>query len=373
MKASDPRPRRRVLRVHHGAVVAAWRARERHLRELGFEILLVTAQRWDEGGRVVRCEPLPGEDVVPIRTFGSHPALFIYDPRALWGLLRRCRWDLLDVHEEPYSLAAAELRMFRRLCSPRAPLLLYTAQNIAKRYPLPVRVLERLALRDAAGIYACSQGAADVIRTKGYEGDLRVVPLGVELERFNPRAPIPATVSPFRVGYVGRLLPQKGVVVLLETVAKEPDWHLDVVGAGPDGPRLRERADALGLQDRVRFRGAVPHEDLPGVYRSFDAVCIPSLRTPRWVEQFCRVAVEAMASGVPVVASDDGSLPDVVGDAGLLVPPGDAAALHAALTRVASNGELRTSLAARGLERSRRYSWAEVARQHAELYRKVLT
>jgi glycosyltransferase involved in cell wall biosynthesis len=99
---------------------------------------------------------------------------------------------------------------------------------------------------------------------------------------------------------------------------------------------------------------------------------VPSLETPGWIEQFGRVAVEAMAAGTPVVASDSGSLAEVVGDAGILVPPGNPAALAAALARLAESPGERNRLAARARRRAERWSWPVIACRQAELYRRVM-
>ncbi len=364
----------RALRVSHSAVVEAWRDREVELARAGIDVTLVTAETWDEGGRRVRCVGRPGERVVAARTFGRHPALFVYDPRPIWRLLRRARFDLIDLHEEPYSLAVAELRVLRRLAARPAPLLLYSAQNIYKRYPWPVRRLERGALRAAAAIYPCSTGAAGVLRRKGYVGALRVLPLGVDITRFAPTETL-AAASPrtgLRLAYVGRLVPEKGVDVVLRAMAGEPGWKLEVLGTGPEEGTLRAQTTTLGIADRVAFLGAVAQEDLPDAYRRADVLVVPSQVTPAWTEQFCRVAVEAMACGVPVVASNVGSLPEVVGDGGLLVPPGDPDALHAALQRLDDNEPLRRKLGAAGRDGSERFSWAAVGAAHASLYREVL-
>ena len=101
-------------------------------------------------------------------------------------------------------------------------------------------------------------------------------------------------------------------------------------------------------------------------------LAVPSLETPAWIEQFGRVAVEAMASGVPVVASDSGSLPEVLADAGVLVPPGDAAALAGALERLRDDRSERTRLADAGRRRSSYFSWPAVAERHHALYEEML-
>src|SRR4051794_10565110 len=98
----------KILRISHSAVVDAWRERERELRRKGMLLRLVSARSWDEAGRQVPLQARTGEDVVGIRTFGSHPALFVYDPVRLWRELGR-EVDVLDVHEEPYALATAEV------------------------------------------------------------------------------------------------------------------------------------------------------------------------------------------------------------------------------------------------------------------------
>ena len=101
-------------------------------------------------------------------------------------------------------------------------------------------------------------------------------------------------------------------------------------------------------------------------------VAVPSLETPSWIEQFGRVAVEAMASGVAVVASDSGSLPEVVAEAGILVPPDDVGALAAALGRLRDRPGERARLAGAGRRRAARYGWDQVAARQLELYRTVV-
>jgi glycosyltransferase involved in cell wall biosynthesis len=351
-------------------VVSAWRARDRELIARGVELTLVSPVRWNEGGRDVALEP--GEDrfVVPARTLGRHPYLFVYDPRPLVRELRRRKLDVLDVHEEPASLAAFELRLLARLFQPGVPMVLYGAQNIAKRYPPPFRWIERASLRRAAGTYPCNEAAGRIFRRKGFTGVVATLPLGVDVDRFAP-ATGEWPPGPLRVGYVGRLEPHKGVHVLLEAVAGLDEVTVAVHGDGPAAGDLVALADRLGVAGRVRFCGFAAHDTLPEVYRSFDVLAVPSLTTPSWTEQFGRVAVEGMASGLAVVASTAGALPEVVGDAGVLVPEGDVAAWRTALARLAAEPAERVRLGALARERARRFTWAAVAGGHLALYQQV--
>ncbi|SKC37563.1 glycosyltransferase [Krasilnikoviella flava] len=366
----------RVLRISHSAVVDAWRGREVELRRHGDHVRVLTAAVWDEGGRDVRPSPAPDEELETARTLGRHPALFLYDPRALWRVLGE-PWDVLDIHEEPVALATAEilgLRAVRRFVDAArgrrarpAPYLLYSAQNLLKRYPWPFRALEAAALRGAAAVVTCNHDAARIVRYKGARGLVQRIPLGLDTTRFTPstaRADDPAP-GRVRVGYAGRLTTQKGVDVLLAAVARDESLGLVVAGAGPEEVRLRRAAAPLG--DRVTFLGPLDTDDLPAFYRGLDVLVVPSVETPGLAEQFGRVVVEAMACGTPVVATRVGSVPDVVAGAGVLVAPGDPAALLDGI-RQATRPQTARVLRLAGLDRARECSWPEVAGRYRAVY-----
>jgi glycosyltransferase involved in cell wall biosynthesis len=416
-----------VLRISHSAVVTAWRRREAAMRQLGTRVDLIAARRWNEGGVDVTCSPAPGEPVVRARTWGNHPCGFVYDPRPLWDALRRRAYDVIDIHEEPYSLAAAEVLLLLAVASlsgspnRRTPVVVYSAQNICKRYPWPVRLLERLVQRKAAGAYACSRGAAEVLRRKGFRGRIDVVPLGIDLEEYRPSSPDGARAgrrgalrgqgdgelaggdgdrasgdgdrasgdgdrangvrddgdgdAGLVVGYAGRLEIRKGILALIDAVAGEPVWSLLIAGDGPDRHRVQQHIAEARPKANVTLLGHLgedPRADnLADFYRRLDVLAVPSLPTPGWIEQFGRTAIEAMACGVPVVASDTGALSEVVGDGGILVPPGIALALHGALRELADDEGLRRRVAARARCQAQGFSWAEVAARHLALYEAV--
>ncbi|MGH9105822.1 MAG: glycosyltransferase, partial [Acidimicrobiales bacterium] len=389
-------PLLRVLRVSHSSVVTGWRQREHWLRQSGLDVELLTAHKWSEGGTEVPLRAAPGEPVTGVRTVGRHPCGFFYAPSGLWRALRSAGYDLVDLQEEPYSLAALQVVVTRWLARRAGPTVFYSAQNLPKRHPWPVRMAEQVVLRASQGAYPCNEAAAANLRRKGFAGIVRVVPLGVDPPALPgtalpgtalPGAALPGTALPggapaavrppsggewaLRVGYAGRLVTEKGVHVALEAVLGEPSWALGLAGEGPERERLADRVERAGAGDRVELLGHCEGPSLAAFYRSIDVLVVPSLPTSGWEEQFGRVAVEAMAHGAPVVSSTSGSLPEVIGDAGLLVPPGDAAALHAALAGLQHDPGQRAALAAKGLRRARAYSWEAVARQQAALYRAV--
>ncbi len=142
-----------VLRIYHSGVVSSWRDRERFLIALGVRVRLVSPRRWNEGGAVAPLDADADDFVVGIGTVGTHPNLFLYEPWGLWRALRADRYDVIDIHEEPVSLAAAEVQLLAWIASRRAPFCLYSAQNIDKTLPAA------LPLDRAAGVAPGRRGA----------------------------------------------------------------------------------------------------------------------------------------------------------------------------------------------------------------------
>lgn len=172
--------------------------------------------------------------------------------------------------------------------------------------------------------------------------------------------------------FVGTLEPRKNVPTLLRAFhdlrQRAYDVHLAIVGR--KGWLYEEVFAALTkfkLADHVHFLENVPYEDLARLYNAASCLTLPS-----HYEGFGLPPLEAMACGTPVVVSDRSSLPEVVGDAGLLVDPDSPEELSAALARVLDDSELRTSLRQRGLARSSEFSWAKAAHQTMAVYEQVL-
>jgi glycosyltransferase involved in cell wall biosynthesis/ubiquinone/menaquinone biosynthesis C-methylase UbiE len=361
----------RVLRIYHSGVVSSWRARDRELRRLGCDVRLLTSQRWNEGGTVVALDEGDDQFVTGVRTVGRHPSLFLYDPIGVWRALRAGTFDVLDIHEEPTSLAAAEVQLLARAARVRTPFALYSAQNIDKRYPVPFRWLERIALRRATAVHTCNDSVGDILRRKGFDGIVCNLGLGIDTEQFSPSRNLVES-DRIRVGYVGRLEQHKGVDVLLDAAAEVGQCMVTVVGDGPDRSRLERRIEALGLNDRASMVGPADQSELPDHYRSFDVLAVPSLVTSSWIEQFGRVAVEAMACATPVIASTSGALPEVVDGAGVLCPPGDAHALAGAIEGLRRDRRELDRLAALARRRAEHFSWSNIACNQRALYREML-
>lgn len=186
---------------------------------------------------------------------------------------------------------------------------------------------------------------------------MRVVLLGYDPRQFSPDAgPGPVTAEPYAL-YVGNILPHKNLLRLVEAFAAlVPRIPARLVIRGRGRPvharALAARIGALGLGDRVDWQPYSNAEELPTLYRHARMLLLPSLH-----EGFGLTALEAMACGTPVVTSNTSSLPEVVGDAALLVDPRNTAALTEAMARLFSDDRLAKELGERGLERARGFSW----------------
>ena len=366
----------RVLMISKACLVGAY---QRKLEEIArfpdVELMVAVPSSWRDGSRVIRLERAHTagyELVVEPLVFNGSFHLHFY-PR-LRLLLRAFAPDVVHVDEEPYNLAT--FHALRLAKSAGSRVLWFTWQNLNRRYPLPFRLIERYNMRHADHAIAGSVGAAQVWREKGYTGPLAIIPqFGVDPDDFTPRLGERDPTCGFLIGYAGgRLVPEKGVDLLLEAVAGLPRvWRLSIVGAGPEQERLETLARRLGLSDRVSFEGVISSLRMPDFYRELDALVLPSRSRPNWVEQFGRVLIEAAACGVPVVGSDCGEIPNVVGDAGLIFPEGDADALRQHLMRLMRDSDLWADLARRGRERVlAHFTQAQVAAQTVAVYRELV-
>lgn len=366
----------RVVRIAHASLTPALRGRERALakRFPQIEMEVVTPPRWCETG--VDVETVP-DDLFPVRTartfFSKHIQLFAYDPFPIIEAFRRHRPHIIDMDHEPYSVQCAEIITLRNLFAPNTPIVMQTAQNILKKYPPPFSILEKRAFRQVSAAYMCSETVREVLTTKNFQKPTQIAYFGVDLEMFQPTAR--DANEPFTIGYIGRLMQQKGVLVLADALAqiKSENWRLLVVGDGEARPAMEKKLADHGLSGRCQFIGAVQYDQTPEYFQKIDVLALPTITTDKIREQFGRVIIEAMACRVPVIGSTCGAIPEVIGDAGIVVPEGDATALAEALRQIINDKNLHKNLADAGSRRVKEnFTWERVAEQIFSLYRRVL-
>jgi glycosyltransferase involved in cell wall biosynthesis len=374
--------KRQLLMIGHSYVVALNRrlCREVALAGGGRLDVTVAAPAFFQGDlQPIRLERQGDEpfalEPIPTR-LSKIPHLFTHG-RKLGSLLRGRRWDVVHAWEEPYILASAQIAYHTRQ---EAALVFSSFQNLPKTYPPPFRQIEQYCLRRASGWTAFGRTVAENLRERpGYrDRPMRTIPLGVDLDVFRPdvearRATLQtlgwSEGGPPVVGYLGRFVPQKGIELLMRALDQvEPStWRMLWVGGGPMEGALRSWAERYG--DRVRVVTGVGHDAVPAHLAAMDLLAAPSQTTPRWKEQFGRMLLEAMGTGVPVVASDSGEIPHVVDDAGRIVPEADEPAWVAALRDLIESPTRRRELGERGLARAQdRFAWPIVAREYLEFF-----
>jgi D-inositol-3-phosphate glycosyltransferase len=371
----------------------------RALGRLGFEIDVFTRSQdpaipevvgLGPGARVVHVPAGPARPIARAAV-AEHLEAFA-DRVEAFRAREGARYDL--VHSHYWLSGLAGLGLARRWDVPLVHMFhtLGAIKNAVARGSGDTEPAERLAaeVRIAAGadrlVASTLIERADLAWHLGADPRrVAIIPCGVDVELFRPRAPADARA---RLGldaehvllFVGRLTPIKGLETLLRALAvlrsdglAAARLTLLVVGGtkgdSADGARLHRLAQDLGLCPWVDFRGAQPQDALPDYYAAADLCLMPSR-----YESFGMVALEAMASGVPVIASRAGGLAVTVQDGvtGRLVPEGDVAALAEAVTGLLADEPGRRALGLRAVAWARRFAWPSIGRSVAELYGELI-
>lgn len=223
-------------------------------------------------------------------------------------------------------------------------------------------------VRENADMFlAVTEQAMNALISEGVPASrIRVVGAGIDVDRFKPgpanfrwRTRFGLAGDEAVILYVGSLLKSKGVRDLLAAAQLLREWGISqkkpfrvlLIGQGPEASQLRMMTRQLGLNQMVIFGGSICYDDMPEIHRLADIFVLPSIPTPTWEEQFGMVLAESMATGKAVVSTLSGAIPEVVGDAGVLVPPGNPAALAHALHELLRDGAWRGELGQRAHQR----------------------
>jgi len=366
--------------ISKALIAGAYQRKAEELAARGVDLTVVVPPYWwDDAGRRTPLERRHTRGyrlVVEPMAFNGHFHLHWY-PRL--GRRFRQPYDLVHMDEEAYNLSTLQAMLLSRRAGARS--LFFTWQNLRRRYPPPFSWIEQVNYRLAAGAIAGSGEAAQVLRRKGFAATrpVWVIPqFGIDPAVIHrqpgERPPGPDGAPPFTIGFVGRLVPQKGAHLLVEAAARlNGNIRLEFLAWGPEEGRIRALAARLGLESSLTVSPPLPSDEVPRFLSGLDVLVLPSLTTPAWKEQFGRVLVEAMACQVPVVGSTCGEIPHLIGDAGLIFPEGDVEALAASLRQLQESPPLRAALAARGYSRAlAHYTQAQIAEQTVAAYRALL-
>ncbi len=333
----------RVLSIAHAAV-------KRHIGRLRYhpfarapeiEVHLVVPSRWREYGRAMTADPPddPGAKVhiepiwlphIPLIKWYAH-----FYPR-LGRTIRGINPDVIHLWEEPWSVVAMQAAFLKG----GAALVLEVDQNLIKRLPFPFEAIRHYVLARTALILSRSDEATAVVRAFGFAGPIRPIGYGVDQETFSPAASVRQQGGSLRVGYLGRLVEDKGLQDALLAIARaRSPVSLAIMGEGPYRQRLERHISELGLQQRVNLRGWGGAPDAAQFLRSLDVSILLSRSSPNLLEQFGRTIIESQSCGVPVIGTDSGAIPNVIGDGGWVIPERDPTALAELFDRLSATPE----------------------------------
>ncbi len=261
--------------------------------------------------------------------------------------LRSIAPDAIWVQQEPTDLLLLEVLAVARTL-PRTRIVGAVCENIFDGTPQRVRLLGKVLWPRLDAIAAVATPSIEGMRAVGLPNGVAAEPLVAgALSPPDSVLPMPLDLPRdcFVVGFAGRVTREKGWRVIVAAARLLPErFAFAFAGDGPERGALAAALAAPELAGRAGFVGLLEKHDLWRFYAALDALAVPSLTTPSWKEQFGGVLADGMALGVPLIGSTSGSIPEVMGPAGIVVPEGDAQALAKAILRLASDDDLRRGL-----------------------------
>ncbi|MBD2099531.1 hormogonium polysaccharide biosynthesis glycosyltransferase HpsO [Leptolyngbya sp. FACHB-261] len=387
----------RVLVVSHTYIIDLNCQKLQALADLreDIEVTIVVPRRWKPGGvnqtKIVesRAWQLGRLQVVPVSNFSQNNQGLLCFGLDLVRLLQEFKPDFIQVEQGSKALAYSQLITLNYLLGLQAKLLFFTWWNLPYTLKFPVSAIEAYNLTHTSGLVVGNQDGADILKERGYGGPVAVMPqLGVDEQLFKPqpqpklRASLGIAEHEFVVGFVGRFVPEKGLLTLLEALqGLDRPWRWLLLGRGPLREELLARAEAAGVRDRLVLVESVPHAEVADYINAMDTLILPSettyefetLTSKGWKEQFGHVLIEAMACRVPVIGSDSGEIPRVIADAGLVFPEGQAAELRQCLLALIDQPPTRQELADQGLRRAlTHYTNRALAKRLLSFYEELL-
>lgn len=371
-----------VLVISHTYITRIGREKWRELARLyDVNLKIIVPSVWKDYLFTIRAEDHVDDELdvtaLPVAFSGKEAAHF-YKSAAL--CMRDFTPDILYVEEGTDAFSYFQALVYRRVFAPGAKTLFFTWMNFEKTLNFPFTFFERFNLIRSDAAICGNTDARDILRKKGYENPVHVMPLlGLDADLFQRRAQPELAASlglqGTVIGFIGRFVPEKGVMNLLEEFARlEGERTLLLIGGGAQEAELRRRAEELGVADQVRIVLSIPHAEVPKYINVMDLLVLPSYTVPHWKEQFGQVLVQAMASEVPVLGSTHAEIPRVIGDAGFTFEERNWDDLRAKLQMLLHDPALRAEYGPKGRRRVlEHYTNTRIAEKTWAVYQELLS
>ncbi len=315
--------------------------------------------------------------IIPVKVMLSGYNHFHWYP-GLEEYVKQIQPDIFHVEEEHYSFVTFQaIRLAKKY---NIKCLFVSWQNIYKEYPFPFSWIEKYNLRNADYAVAGSDEVSNILVRKGFDNErISIIPLGADTEMFRKTESTELRdrlrLEAFTIGYIGRYVMEKGVMDLLKAVSMINDYfNLLLIGDGELKHQIMKEGRRLGILEQIRILDTISSSQVPNYLNCMDCLVLPSRTTLKWKEQFGRVLIEAMSCEVPVIGSDSGEIPNVIGDCGLIFKEGDVRDLSSKLKLLFYNTGLRMELANKGRQRVlNKYTQKKVAKETYEVYQKMMS
>ncbi len=373
----------RVLVLSHSYIMKPYRRKFTLIAaKPNIRVRVLTPNKWYESFQEINFSPDENTDcdevACPIR-FSGYGSRFYYRGN-IAKHFKDFKPDIIHLEEEAWSLNALQtVRLKRRYC-PNSKFIFRTSLSIPSKQrfgPLPIWI-EKRVFRETDIAFPLSKNAGEILKLRGYEGKQIPFPNGVDISLFNKRDMYQLKVilgihDCFVIGYIGRIIQMKGIDTLIEAAAKlNFPFKLLIVGKGEDKPIFESLAAKHQINEKIVWIDAVPPEKVPDYLNCMNTLVLPSRTTSDWVEFFGRVLIEGMACEVPVIGSNSGEIPHVIGDAGLVFTEGDASELAEKIKIIADEPTLYNTFQKRGLERVQEFTWETIAKRTYDVYQNLL-
>jgi len=366
----------RVVVISRSYIPRVNREKLKKLAEKGIDLYLITPKEWKDKLKKYSLEPDIDKIKIIPKSIVLSGRLSLYFYNSLRDL-QELKPDIVHIEEEPWTLSCFQAMSAAKKVGSKT--IFFTWENIYKNFIPPFSLIENYNLRNADYAIAGNTDAKKVLIKKGFEKPIRVLPqLGVDPTMFKPQDSSllkeRLNLNGFVIGFVGRLVKEKGLLTLVEAVSKiNYEYTLLIVGRGNLKIDIINLAKKLGIERKIKFVDTVPHSEVPKYLNCMDILVLPSITTKKWKEQFGHVLIEAMACEVPVIGSNSGEIPNVIGDSGLVFKEKDANDLAEKLSILMSDERLRKSLAKKGRGRVlNNYTWDRIANETYKIYQDLL-
>jgi glycosyltransferase involved in cell wall biosynthesis len=344
-------------------------------------VTMIVPQHWNYSFLSFSFEPEDKESPLKVISrkvrFQDNLMLWHFKYNDLKEIFRELQPDIILTDGGPANpLTVISIMAAKKVC-PKAKHINFTWHNLDYRFfslkTWGARLIQLYTFPRLNMLLAGTKAGVNIFRKEKFKNTLLYWPLvAIDKNKWRsgrtPEEREKHGISGFAILFSGRIVHEKGVDLLWDAIRQLPeDCKLYLVGNGEMREELELSAEKDNMKDRIIFMGSKNPDELPDLYRLFDAFVLPSRSTRQWVEQFGIVTVEAMASGLPAIGSSSGAIPDVIGEGGMVFQENNSAELLTLLKKLYDTPKYYSEMQAHSVERARVFSSNTVAEKFSSL------